>query len=351
MQTLRRTPLYDRHVALGARLVPFAGWEMPVQYEGVIAEHMAVRTDAGVFDVSHMGELEVEGPTARELLQATLSNDIDRLEPGDAQYTLLTTESGGIVDDLIVYRLDPHRYLLVVNASNRETAFRWLQERELRGSDVRDVSDDYALLAVQGPRALERVGISPGKPFTWEMGEVGGVEVMINRTGYTGEEGVELACMEDEAGPLWDAIIAAGVTPCGLGARDTLRLEVCYPLHGNDIGPQWDAVSSGLGWACALETEFSGAESLRAIKAAGPVERLVALRMTDRAIPRQGMPIEGGGEVTSGSHSPMLDVGIGLGYVPAARAKVGTDVTIDVRGKPRGAKVVRKPFYTREEKA
>jgi aminomethyltransferase len=162
---------------------------------------------------------------------------------------------------------------------------------------------------------------------------------------------VELACMEDEAGPLWDAIIAAGVTPCGLGARDTLRLEVCYPLHGNDIGPQWDAVSSGLGWACALETEFSGAESLRAIKAAGPVERLVALRMTDRAIPRQGMPIEGGGEVTSGSHSPMLDVGIGLGYVPAARAKVGTDVTIDVRGKPRGAKVVRKPFYTREEKA
>jgi aminomethyltransferase len=351
MQTLRRTPLYDRHVALGARLVPFAGWEMPVQYEGVIAEHMAVRSDAGVFDVSHMGELEVEGPTAGELLQGTLSNDIDRLELGDAQYTLLTTESGGIVDDLIVYRLDAHRYLLVVNASNREVAYRWLQERELRGSDVRDVSDEYALLAVQGPRALERVGIAPGKPFTWEMGEVAGVEVMINRTGYTGEEGVELACMEDEAGRLWDAIIAAGVTPCGLGARDTLRLEVCYPLHGNDIAPQWDAISSGLGWACALGTEFTGVASLRAIKAAGPAERLVALQMTDRAIPRQGMPIEGGGEVTSGSHSPMLDVGIGLGYVPSARAKAGTAVTIDVRGKPRGAKVVKKPFYTREEKA
>jgi aminomethyltransferase len=351
MQTLRRTPLYDRHVALGARLVPFAGWEMPVQYEGVIAEHMAVRTDAGVFDVSHMGELEVEGPTARDLLQATLSNDIDRLAPGDAQYTLLTTESGGIVDDLIVYRLDAHRYLLVVNASNREAAFRWLQERELRGSDVRDVSDDYALLAVQGPRALERVGIAPGKPFTWEMGEVGGVEVMVNRTGYTGEEGVELACMEDEAGAVWDAIIAAGVTPCGLGARDTLRLEVCYPLHGNDIGPQWDAISSGLGWACALDTGFTGADSLRAVKAAGPAEKLVALRMTERAIPRRGMPIEGGGEVTSGSHSPMLDVGIALGYLPSARAIVGTDVMIDVRGRPRGAQVVKKPFYTREEKS
>ena len=351
MQTLRRTPLYDRHVALGARLVPFAGWEMPVQYEGVIPEHIAVRTDAGVFDVSHMGELEVEGPTARELLQSTLSNDIERLEPGDAQYTLLTTETGGIVDDLIVYRLDGHRYLLVVNASNREGAFRWLQERELRGSDVRDVSDDYALLAVQGPRALERIGVAPGKPFTWEMGEVGGVEVMINRTGYTGEEGVELACMEDEAGELWDAIIAAGVTPCGLGARDTLRLEVCYPLHGNDIGPQWDAITSGLGWACALDTDFTGAERLRAIKAAGPAEKLVPLRMIDRAIPRQGMPIEGGGEVTSGTHSPMLDVGIALGYLPSERAVVGTPVTIDVRGKPRGAQVVKKPFYTREEKS
>jgi len=351
MQTLRRTPLYDRHVALGARLVPFAGWEMPVQYEGVIPEHIAVRTDAGVFDVSHMGELEVEGPTARELLQSTLSNDIERLEPGDAQYTLLTTETGGIVDDLIVYRLDGHRYLLVVNASNREAAFRWLQERELRGSDVRDVSDDYALLAVQGPRALERIGVAPGKPFTWEMGEVGGVEVMINRTGYTGEEGVELACMEDEAGDLWDAIIVAGVTPCGLGARDTLRLEVCYPLHGNDIGPQWDAITSGLGWACALDTDFTGAERLRAIKAAGPAEKLVPLRMIDRAIPRQGMPIEGGGEVTSGTHSPMLDVGIALGYLPSERAVVGTPVTIDVRGKRRGAHVVKKPFYTREEKS
>jgi aminomethyltransferase len=349
VQTLRRTPLYDRHVAAGARLVPFAGWEMPVQYEGVIAEHLAVRRDAGAFDVSHMGEIEVEGPTARDLLQATLSNDVDRLAPGDAQYTLLTTETGGIVDDLIVYRLDDHRYLLVVNASNRDAAFRWLKERERRGSDVRDVSDEYALLAVQGPRALERLGLPPAKAFTWAMGEVGGVEVMVNRTGYTGEQGVELMCTAEDAAALWDAVLGSGVAPCGLGARDTLRLEACYPLHGNDIGPQWDAISSGLGWACALGTEFTGADRLREIKERGPERRLVPFRMVDKAIPRQGMAIAGGGEVTSGSHSPLLDVGIGLGYVPAGSAAVGTELEIDVRGKPRRAEIVKKPFYKREE--
>jgi glycine cleavage system T protein (aminomethyltransferase) len=348
MQTLRRTPLYDRHVALGARMVPFAGWEMPVQYEGVIPEHKAVRMDAGVFDVSHMGELEVEGPTARELLQATLSNDIEKLQPGGAQYSLITTDAGGIVDDVIVYRLDEHRYLIVVNASNRDADFAWLKERELRGSDVRDVSDDYALLAVQGPHALERLGLGAGKPFTFEMAELDGVEVMVNRTGYTGEEGVELACMEEDAVQLWDAILGRGVTPCGLGARDTLRLEVCYPLHGNDIGPQWDAISSGLGWACALDTEFTGVERLREVKEQGPERKLVPFVMREKAIPRHGMGIEGGGEVTSGSHSPMLDVGIGLGYVPAARAKAGTELVIDVRGRARKAEVVKKPIYEKE---
>jgi aminomethyltransferase len=348
MQTLRETPLHDRHVALGARMVPFAGWEMPVQYEGVIPEHRAVRSDAGVFDVSHMGEIEVEGPTARHLLQSTLSNDIDRLAPGAAQYTLLTTDDGGIVDDLIVYRLDEFRFLLVVNASNRDAAFHWLRERELRGSDVRDVSDDYALLAVQGPRALERLGLEPADAFTFAMGEVDGVEVMVNRTGYTGEPGVELACMAEDAGRLWDGILARGVTPCGLGARDTLRLEVCYPLHGNDIGLQWDAISSGLGWACALETEFTGVERLREIKERGPEQRLVAFTMTEKAIPRQGMSIEGGGVVTSGSLSPMLDVGIGLAYVPAEQSKVGTELVVDVRGRPRRAQVVKKPIYKKE---
>ncbi|HEX4521178.1 MAG TPA: glycine cleavage system aminomethyltransferase GcvT [Gaiellaceae bacterium] len=349
MQTLRRTPLYDKHVAAGGRMVPFAGWEMPVQYEGVIAEHRAVRTDAGVFDVSHMGEVELEGPTVLEMLQAVLSNDVSRLEVGEAQYTLLTNERGGIIDDLIVYRTEPCRYLLVVNAANREADLAWLVEHEIRGSDVRDVSDEYALLAVQGPRAIARLGLEHRPPFTWELGEIDGIEVMINRTGYTGEEGVELACTPEDAPALWDAILARGIVPCGLGARDTLRLEVCYPLHGNDIGPQWDAISSGLGWVCALDKEFTGAEVLRDVKAAGPERKLVAFRMTEPAIPRQGMPIEGGGEVTSGSHSPMLEVGIGLGYVPAEASTPGSELTVDVRGKPRGGVVTKKPIYKREE--
>ncbi len=349
MQTLRRTPLYEKHVEAGARLVPFAGWEMPVQYEGVIVEHKAVRTDAGIFDVSHMGEIEVEGPKAQELLQRVLSNDIAKLEPGDAQYTLLPNEQGGVIDDLIVYRLGEHRYLLIVNAANRETDFEWLVDHEFRGSDVRDVSDRYALLAVQGPHALERLGLERAKPFTWSMGRQDGVEVMINRTGYTGEEGVELACMADDAPELWDAILARGVMPCGLGARDTLRLEVCYPLHGNDIGPQWDAISGGLGWVCALDTDFIGAEPLREVKERGPERKLVAFRMTEQAIPRQGMAIEGGGEVTSGSLSPMLGVGIGLGYVPAAASEPGTSLTVDVRGRAKQGEVVKKPIYKREE--
>jgi aminomethyltransferase len=323
---------------------------MPVQYSGVLVEHRAVRTDAGVFDVSHMGEIEVEGPRAGELLQGLLSNDLGRLAVGDAQYTLLTNEEGGIVDDLIVYRTGECRYLLIVNAANRERDYEWIADREIRGSDVRDVSDEYGLLAVQGPHALERLGLPRGKPFTWAMGGLDGIEVMINRTGYTGEEGVELACMADDAAALWDAVLARGVVPCGLGARDTLRLEVCYPLHGNDIGPQWDAISSGLGWACALDTDFTGAERLREVKERGPERKLVAFRMTEQAIPRQGMSIDGGGEVTSGSQSPMLGVGIGLGYVPAAAAAPGTELTIDVRGRPRHAEVVTKPIYKREER-
>jgi aminomethyltransferase len=348
-ETLLHTPLHDRHVELGARMVPFAGWDMPVQYEGVIPEHRAVRTDAGVFDVSHMGEIEVEGPRARDLLQSTLSNDVDRLAPGEAQYTLLTNEDGGIVDDLIVYRLYECFYLLVVNAGNREDAYVRLKEREIPGSDVRDVSDDCGLLAVQGPRAIERLGLPLAKPFTFAETTVDGVEVMVNRTGYTGEDGCELLCMSEDATRLWDAVLERGIVPCGLGARDTLRLEVCYPLHGNDIGPDTDAISAGLGWACALDTEFEGADVLRRVKEEGPARRLVAFVMEDKAIPRHGMPIDGGGEVTSGSHSPMLEAGIGLGYVPAAAAQAGTELTIDVRGKPRRARVVKKPIYKRED--
>ena len=289
------------------------------------------------------------GRTPATSCRAALSNDVDKLEIGQAQYTLLTNESGGIIDDLIVYRLDDCFYLLVVNASNRAAAYSWLKEREVPGSDVRDVSDDHALLAVQGPSAIERLGLPPAPAFTFAEGSIDGVEVMVNRTGYTGEDGCELLCMSEDAVSLWDAVLDRGAVPCGLGARDTLRLEVCYPLHGNDIGPDTDAVSAGLGWACALDKEFEGVEVLRRIKADGPERRLVAFVMEDKAIPRQGMPIEGGGEVTSGSHSPMLEVGIGLGYVPVALAKPETELTIDVRGRPRRARVVKKPIYHRED--
>jgi aminomethyltransferase len=350
MQTLLRTPLYERHVALGARMVPFAGWEMPVQYEGVIPEHRAVREDCGVFDVSHMGELDIEGPQARVLLQSLLSNDLDRVEVGGAQYTLLTSERGGIVDDLIVYRLEGGRYLLVVNASNREADYEWLKDRERPGSDVRDASNRYALLAVQGPRSVERLGLDDAPAFTFEMGEIDGVECMINRTGYTGETGVELMAMAEDAERLWDGVLARGATPCGLGARDTLRLEVCYPLHGNDIGPETDAISAGLGWVCALDKEFTGVEELRRIKAEGPERKLVAFVMQEAGIPRQGMAISEGGEVTSGSHSPMLDRGIGMGYVPADHSAPGSMLTIDIRGRERRAEVVPKPIYRREER-
>jgi aminomethyltransferase len=329
-------------------MVPFAGWEMPVQYTGVIPEHLAVRADAGAFDVSHMGQLHVEGPMTAEFLQAMLSNDLGRISDGEAQYTLLTNERGGIVDDLIVYRMSHGHYLLVVNAGNREAAYGWLKEREARGTEVRDASDDYALVAVQGPRSLERLGLADAPAFTHAMGEVDGVEVMVCRTGYTGEKGVELMCAEDDAVALWDAVLARGVVPVGLGARDTLRLEVCYPLHGNDITQDTDAISAGLAWTCALDTDFTGADVLRRIKEEGPERRLAAFVMDEKAIPRPKMPIEGGGKVTSGTQSPSLDVGIGMGYVPVAQAAPDTELVIDVRGKPRRARVVKKPIYRKE---
>ena len=350
-QTLQRTPLHDQHVALGARMVPFAGWEMPVQYEGVIPEVRAVRNDCGVFDVSHMGEFEVEGPRATELLQTVLSNDLGRVAPGQAQYTLLTNERGGIIDDLIAYRLEEGRYLLIVNAANRDGDFRWIKEREIRGTDVRDVSDEYGLLAVQGPRTIERLGLAPAKQFTFAEGEIDGIPCMVNRTGYTGEEGCELLVMAEDAATLWDRVLARGSVPCGLGARDTLRLEVCFPLHGNDITPETDAISAGLGWCCALDKDFSGASELREIKARGPERKLVPFVMEEKAVPRQGMPIDGGGEVTSGTHSPMIGRGIGMGYIPAESASPGTELTIDVRGNPRRARVVTRPIYKREERS
>jgi aminomethyltransferase len=342
VQTLRRTPLFERHAALGARLVPFAGWEMPVQYSGIVAEHRAVRTRAGVFDVSHMGELHVAGEGARDYLQARLSNDLDRIDVGQAQYTLLTNDRGGIVDDLIVYRLGPNDYLLVVNAANVDSDHAALSEAD-------DVSGDWAYLAVQGPEALERLDLEI-EPFSvGREVDVLGIPCLVAGTGYTGERGCELGCAPDHALALWDAILARGVEPCGLGARDTLRLEVCYPLHGNDITPERTPIEAGLGWACALEKDFTGVDVLRRQKEEGPAQKLIAFVMEDPGIPRAGMAIAEGGEVTSGTLSPMLEVGIGLGYVPSALAEVGAEVTLDLRGRPRRARIVKKPFYQREE--
>jgi len=342
VQTLRRTPLYERHAALGARLVPFAGWEMPVQYAGIAEEHRAVRTRAGVFDVSHMGELRLAGEGARDYLQARLSNDLDRIGAGEAQYTLLTNDEGGIVDDLIAYRRGDDDFLLVVNAANVEADHRALPETE-------DVSDAWAYLAVQGPEALERLGLEV-EPFTFrENVDVLGVRCLVAGTGYTGERGCELGCAPEDAPALWDAILARGIEPCGLGARDTLRLEVCYPLHGNDITPERTPIEAGLAWACALDKDFTGAAVLRRLRASGPAEKLVAFVMQDPGIPRTGMPITEGGVVTSGTLSPSLGVAIGLGYVPAALAEPETEITVDLRGRPRRARIVRKPFYKREE--
>jgi aminomethyltransferase len=342
VQTLRRTPLYERHAALGARLVPFAGWEMPVQYTSIVAEHRAVRTSAGVFDVSHMGQLALAGEGAHEYLQRRLSNDLDRIGDGDAQYTLLTNDRGGIVDDLIAYRRSEDDYLLVVNASNVEADHAALDDAE-------DVSAEWALLAVQGPEALDRLGTTV-EPFTFREDDVLGVRCLVAGTGYTGERGCELGCTPDDAADLWDAILERGVVPCGLGARDTLRLEVCYPLHGNDISPDRTPIEAGLGWACDLEKDFTGVDVLRRQKKEGPAEKLVAFVMEEKAIPRHGMRVEEGGEVTSGSLSPMLDVGIGLAYVLAEHAEPGTKLSIDVRGRPKAARVVKKPIYKREER-
>jgi aminomethyltransferase len=341
VQTLRRTPLYERHAALGARLVPFAGWEMPVQYTSIVGEHRAVRESAGVFDVSHMGQLRISGEGAQDYLQARLSNNLDKIGDGEAQYTLLTNEQGGIVDDLIVYRRGADQYLLVVNASNVEPDHAALSETD-------DVSADWALLAVQGPEALSRLGIEV-ETFTWRDEHVLGVRCLVAGTGYTGERGCELGCAPDDAVTLWDAILDAGIVPCGLGARDTLRLEVCYPLHGNDISPERTPIEAGLRWACDLDKEFTGVEVLRTQKERGTAEKLVAFVMDDKGIPRQGMPIEEGGTVTSGSLSPMLDQGIGLAYVGASLAAPGTKLTVDLRGRPRAAHIVKKPIYKREE--
>ncbi len=351
--TLKRTALFDRHVDAGAKLVPFAGWEMPVQYGGIRDEHVAVRTACGVFDVSHMGEIETSGPQAQELLQRLLSNDLEKLAVGGAQYSVLCREDGGVLDDLFTYRLAPDRFLTVTNAANHDKDLAWFQSRAGGfDAEVADAHERYAMLAVQGPRAREIVQAMADAPlpvrFTTARRTLVGRQALVCGTGYTGEDGVELLCEPGDAVALWDELTRRGAAPAGLASRDTLRLEVCFHLYGNDLMEERGPIEAGLGWCCKEDTGFIGADAVRAVREAGPAEKLVPFTFTGAGIPRQGNAVVGGGEVTSGTMSPCLEVGIGMAYVPAERAAPGTDLEIDVRGKVRPAVVGTKPLYRKE---
>ncbi|MGC2373464.1 MAG: glycine cleavage system aminomethyltransferase GcvT [Solirubrobacteraceae bacterium] len=378
---MRRTPLYDRHLAAGAKLVDFAGWEMPVQYPlGVRAEHMAVRERCGIFDVSHMGEIETVGPQAEALLQRLLSNDVSQIPLGGSQYSVLCDERGGVLDDLFTYRLEPDRYLTVTNASNHESDLAWFRAHAAGfDAEIVDRIDDYAMLAVQGPRAREIVQAISDAPLpprmTASTRRLGGAEVLVCATGYTGEQGVELLLAPAHAPALWDELCRRGASPAGLGARDTLRLEACFHLYGHELSLERDPIEAGLGWCCREDTSFIGADAVRAARLSpdmggalqgaraafaivrtsppsppvlaatvGRPHMLVAFMIDGPGIARQGNPVVDGGVVTSGTLSPCLDAGIGLAYVPAERAPVGTHIQIDVRGRIRDAHVHAKPF-------
>ena len=341
-------------MAAGARLVPFAGWEMPVRYEGIREEHLAVRRRAGLFDVSHMGQLETSGRDAEAFLQHLLSNDVARLSQGGAQYSVLCREDGGVLDDLVTYRLSGDRFLTVTNAARHERDREWFA-RHADGFDVTvaDAADDYAMLALQGPEARAILarhldGEAPERMRAIRA-RVAGADCLVCGTGYTGEEGVELLMDPGDAGVVWDALTAGGAAPAGLGARDTLRLEVCFHLYGNDLSEDRNPIEAGLGWCCNLETGFIGADALRELE---PREKLVPFAFTGPGIPRQGNPVvvagEPAGVVTSGTLSPCLEVGIGMAYLPPATADPGTPIEVDVRGKLRPAEVRERPLYRKE---
>jgi aminomethyltransferase len=354
-ETLRRTPLYDRHKAAGARLVPFSGWEMPVQYEGIKAEHIAVRTNAGLFDVSHMGEIETSGPDAERFLQRLLSNDVTKLAEGGAQYSLLCKEDGGVLDDLFTYRFSEGRYLTVTNAANHERDLAWFKSHA-DGFDVEvsDALDRYAMLALQGPTAREiaRPLIDGDEPKRMKTvyARIAGVGALLCGTGYTGEDGFELLVTPEDAGTVWDALTAAGAKPAGLGARDTLRLEACFHLYGNDLSEDRNPIEAGLKWAVKLDTDFIGADAMRDFE---PTQLLVPFAFTGPGLPRPGNAVlidgERVGVVTSGTMSPCLDYGIGMAYVPVGNTGPGTVLQVDVRGKLRPAEVRSKPLYSKDK--
>ena len=356
---MKRTPLYEAHRALGARMVDFAGWEMPVQYTGIIDEHVAVRSRAGLFDVSHMGEIEVRGSGALAACQYATANDVRRLADGQAQYTLLLTPSGGIVDDVIIHRRAADHVVFCVNASNRARDLAYLQEH-IRGAAVVDRSDDYALLALQGPRASAILAQVTSLPlaqiprFAFADGAVAGRRVMLAHTGYTGEDGWELYCAPADAPALWQAILDAGrtdgISPAGLGARDTLRLEAALPLYGHELSEETTPFDARLGWVVRMEKgDFVGRAALEAAQQRGSLRCLVGIEVVEAGIPRAGYRLLRGnepcGEVTSGTKSPTLGKGIALGYVERAASDVGTALAVEIRGRAVAAHVVRVPFY------
>ena len=359
----QRTPLYDVHVRAGARIVEFAGWDMPVQYQGILAEHEAVRERVGLFDVSHMGEVVFRGHRALESLQRVFTNDLSRCADGQAQYGCLCREDGGIVDDVVVYRRSADDLLVCVNAGNRQKDHAWLRDHA-SGADVANESDDWAQLALQGPRAVDTlqnltsVRLSSVGTYRFTTGDVAGIPCLVARTGYTGEDGFELFCAPDRAPQLWAALIDAGqregIAPCGLGARDSLRLEMAYRLYGSDMSDTTTPLEAGLSWVVKLDKgEFVGREALRKQKEAGLSRKLVGFALTEPGIPRHGYAVlqdaKPVGTVTSGTKSPSLGTSIGLAYVPPALAAEGSTFAVDIRGRPAAAKVVKTPFYSKKK--
>ncbi|WP_159947264.1 glycine cleavage system aminomethyltransferase GcvT [Polaribacter septentrionalilitoris] len=361
---MKNIALHDVHTALGAKMVPFAGFNMPVSYEGINIEHETVRSAVGVFDVSHMGEFLVEGENALALIQKVTTNDASKLEIGDAQYSCFPNENMGIVDDLICYRIKENTYLLVVNASNIEKDWNWINKYNKEfGADLRDLSDDYSLLAIQGPKAVEAMqslsslDLAEIPFYKFNVGDFAGIEhVIISATGYTGSGGFEIYCKNSEVEQIWNKVFEAGadfgIKPIGLAARDTLRLEMGYCLYGNDIDDTTSPIEAGLAWITKFTKDFVNADALAKQKEEKPNRRLVAFELNERGIPRQGYDIvdENGnsiGKVTSGTMSPSLGKGIGLGYVPRELMKSGSQIFIQVRKKAIPAAVVKLPFYKR----
>jgi len=358
---MKNTALNDTHIALGAKMVPFAGYNMPVQYEGVTVEHETVRQGVGVFDVSHMGEFLITGPNALDLIQKVTSNDATKLYDGRAQYSCLPNDNLGIVDDLIVYKIADEKYLLVVNASNIEKDWNWISKHNTMGAEMRNLSEDYSLLAIQGPKAVEAmqsltpIDLSNIKFYHFEVGEFAGLDnVIISATGYTGSGGFEIYCKNDEVKQVWDKVFEAGkdfgIKPIGLAARDTLRLEMGYCLYGNDINDTTSPLEAGLGWVTKFTKDFIGSDKLKIQKEEGVKRKLVGFELIDRGIPRHDYPIvdvNGNkiGIVTSGTMAPSLKKAIGLGYVPTEFSKEGSEIYIQVRKKQLKAKVVKPPFY------